>query len=220
MEQRGELKRLIRLYSENFGIELSGDQTNQFVQYLTEIIRWNKVTNITSITDPKHILIKHFLDSLTALKTTEFVHGGAVCDIGSGAGFPGVPIKIVRPDLRIVLVEPSKKKCSFLVSIIGQLRLEGVSVFSGSIEEYMRNPLFLPFDIAVIRALRLEQVDRFITRILSSNGKIVLYRTSNLIGGESSRGLVRETLKDFTLPDNCGKRTIAVFKLASSEASS
>jgi 16S rRNA (guanine527-N7)-methyltransferase len=220
VEHHADLKKIIGLYSGNFGIELSDSQVDQFLAYLVEIIRWNKITNITAITEPKHIVIKHFLDSLTALKATDFVHGGVVCDIGSGAGLPGIPIKIVRPDLKIVLVEPNKKKSSFLVSIIGQLRLEGVFVFSGSIAEYIKHPSLLPIDIAVLRALRLDEVGRFIAKILGPNGKIVTYRTSNLVGEEPAHDLVLESMKDFVLPEDCGKRIVTIFKSAHSGISS
>lgn len=212
MEHSAELKRIIRLYSEGFGIELSNDQIDQFFTYLLEIVRWNKITNITSITKPRHIVIKHFLDSLTALKATEFCQGCIVCDIGSGAGFPGIPIKIARPDLKIVLVEPNKKKCSFLVSIVGQLRMEDILVFSGSIEEYRSHPSFLPVDVAVLRALRFDEVDGFIAKILRPDGRVVIFRGSSLVEERPAHGLAFDSIKEFTLPEDFGRRILTIMK--------
>ena len=96
------------------------------MRYLAHLIEWNKAINITTIINPKEIIIKHFVDSLGALIATSFPQNGVVLDIGSGGGFPGIPLKIVRSDMRLVLVEPVQKKSSFLNSVIGLLKLHDV----------------------------------------------------------------------------------------------
>lgn len=201
-----------------FDVGLSNSQVDQFLAYLSEIIRWNKITNITSITEPRLIVIKHFIDSIVALGATKFSYGNLVCDIGSGAGLPGIPIKIVRPDLKVVLVETNKKKCSFLTSVIGQLRLESISVFQGSIEQYAKKSPLAAVDIALLRALRLDEVKRHLLRVLNSKGKIVLYRTPNSKRIEELTDFIIESEAAYSLPEQCGDRLLTVIKSTSSES--
>ena len=96
------------------GIELQPDQVEQFRAYTRLLLEWNEKFNLTRITDPVDIAVKHYLDSLTSLSAAEFPKGALVADVGTGAGFPGVPIAIVRPDLRLVLIEATKQKLRFL----------------------------------------------------------------------------------------------------------
>ena len=95
------------------GISAGEEAIGAFLLYLEELKKWNRAHNLTSITDDREIVIKHFLDSALFL---EAVHGRGrrIADVGSGAGFPGIPLKILRPDLEISLIEPSGKKCAFL----------------------------------------------------------------------------------------------------------
>ena len=103
------------------GFPLEPVQLDQFVTYWRELKRWNSRMNLTSIRGDREIIIKHFLDSLSVLQYFGIKPGDAVIDIGTGAGFPGMPIKIYIPDIKLVLVEPSSKKVSFLRFLISQL---------------------------------------------------------------------------------------------------
>ena len=105
------------------GFPLTVSQAAQFDTYRTELLRWNKHINLTAITDENEILHKHFLDSLSVLKHITLKDGDAVIDIGTGAGFPGIVLKIYVPDIRLTLVEASKKKGSFLKFLIPKLNL-------------------------------------------------------------------------------------------------
>ena len=136
-----------------FGLTIEEIHAAQFMRYLAHLIEWNKTINLTTITNPNEIIIKHFVDSLGALIATSFPQNGMVLDIGSGGGFPGIPLKIVRPDIRLILVEPVKKKCSFLNSVIGLLKLHDVAAFDGTIEQYAKQPLRHTIDTIVLRAL-------------------------------------------------------------------
>lgn len=103
------------------GFPLSPVQLDQFVTYWRELKRWNSRMNLTSIRTNREIIVKHFLDSLSVLQCFRIKPGDSVIDIGTGAGFPGLPIKIYIPDIKLVLVEPSLKKVSFLRFLISQL---------------------------------------------------------------------------------------------------
>ena len=105
------------------GFPLTTQQVVQFDQYRTELLRWNKHINLTAITDEDEIIHKHFLDSLSVLEHISLKSGDAVIDVGTGAGFPGIVLKIYVPDIRLTLVEASKKKGSFLKFLILQLDL-------------------------------------------------------------------------------------------------
>jgi len=135
------------------GFTFSEDQVNSFMTYLTELKKWNKAYNLTGLKKDEDIIIKHFLDSLLYLK---IIPGGEikVADVGSGAGFPGIPIKIMRPEIEMYLIEPSGKKAAFLRHIIGILRLEKIEVMEKRIEDLGKGQeSFLSVDIAVTRAL-------------------------------------------------------------------
>jgi 16S rRNA (guanine527-N7)-methyltransferase len=135
------------------GFTPSKEQINAFMTYLSELKRWNKAYNLTGLKNDEDIIIKHFLDSLLYLKA---IPDGKIkiADVGSGAGFPGIPIKIIRPEIEMFLIEPSRKKSAFLRHIIRQLGLEKIGVIEKSIEEIKINhELSFPVDIAVTRAL-------------------------------------------------------------------
>ncbi|PIQ94541.1 MAG: 16S rRNA (guanine(527)-N(7))-methyltransferase RsmG [Nitrospirae bacterium CG_4_10_14_0_8_um_filter_41_23] len=124
-----------------------------FMTYLTELKKWNKTYNLTGLKKDEDIIIKHFFDSLLYLEAMP-VGDIKVADIGSGAGFPGIPIKIIRPEIEIYLIEPSGKKSAFLRHIIRKLELKKIEVIEKRIEEIKVNQeLPLSVDVAVTRAL-------------------------------------------------------------------
>jgi len=140
------------------GIELDGRQVSLFELYYRELIEWNKKINLTAITDYSSVQVKHFLDSLTVtlaapaneLERPDFT----IVDIGTGAGFPGVPLKIVFPRPRLVLIEPTTKKTAFLRHIIAKLELENVEVVNSRAEEAAHHPLYREqSDLALSRAV-------------------------------------------------------------------
>jgi len=194
------------------GLTIGVGQAEQFMRYLAHLMEWNKTINLTAIIDPKKIIIKHFVDSLAALVATSFPKNGVVLDVGSGGGFPGLPLKIVRSDMRLVLIEPVRKKCSFLNSVIGLLKLQDVSTFDGTIEQYAKRPIRHAIDMVVVRALKYEEIRKHIPALLTSKGKVVLYRAEAIkkqeIGEEFH--LVSETA--LILPQGSGNRVITVME--------
>jgi 16S rRNA (guanine527-N7)-methyltransferase len=148
--EKEELLALLQETSRELGVRLSASQAELFWLYLQELLEWNRRVNLTAISDPTDIVIKHFVDSLSPLPHLETVTN--LLDIGSGAGFPGIPLKIAAPDLRLSLVEPSRKKVSFLKQIVRTLKLRDVSVRHGRVEDLP--PQDRPFTTIVSRAFR------------------------------------------------------------------
>src|SRR6266702_3016236 len=110
----------------------------QFLLYRQELLDWNTRINLTAITDPEEVLIKHFLDSLSLLLAYDKPQA-RLLDIGSGAGFPGLPLKIVRPAWRVTLLDSTNKKVTFMRHVIAELQLEGIAALHGRAEELAHN---------------------------------------------------------------------------------
>jgi 16S rRNA (guanine527-N7)-methyltransferase len=216
VEHEPELREFTISSLKELGLTIGENQVEQFMCYLAHLVKWNKAINLTAIIDPKEIIIKHFVDSLVALVATNFPQNGVVLDVGSGGGFPGIPLKIVRSDMRLVLVEPIRKKCAFLNSVIGLLKLLDVSTFDGTIEQYAKRQLRPFIDTVVVRALKYEEIRKHIPALLTSKGKVVLYRTEAMkkqeIGKEFQ--LVSETA--LILPQGSGNRVVTVIERDSS----
>ncbi len=212
MEHELELCEFTISSIKELGLTIGENHVEQFMRYLAHLIEWNKAINLTAIIDPKEIIIKHFVDSLVALVATSFPQNSVVLDVGSGGGFPGIPLKIVRSDMRLVLIEPIRKKCSFLNSVIGLLKLQDVSTFDGTLEQYAKLPLRPIIDTVVVRALKYEEIRKHIPALLTSKGKVVLYQTEAMkkqeIGKEFQ--LVSETA--LILPQGSGNRVVTVIE--------
>ena len=210
MEHELELRESTIRFVKDLGLTLAEIHVDQFMRYLAHLLEWNKSINLTAIVDPKKIIIKHFVDSLVGLVATDFPKNSMVLDVGSGAGFPGIPLKIVKSDLRMTLLEPSQKKSSFLNSVIGLLRLEDVSTFCGTIEQYAKHPLRDVVDVVVVRALKYEEIGKHLPALLTSSGKVVLYRTETIENQEIGKDFHRVCETDIVLPLGCGKRVVTV----------
>jgi 16S rRNA (guanine527-N7)-methyltransferase len=151
------MQRLIQ-GADKLGIELDARQVDRFELYYQELIEWNKKANLTAITDYPSVQVKHFLDSLTivlALPGNQMQKPDFnIVDVGTGAGFPGVPLKIVFPQPGLVLIEPTAKKTSFLRHIVRTLELESIEVLNSRAEEAAHLPLYREqFDLALSRAV-------------------------------------------------------------------
>ena len=212
MEHEHELCEFMNSSAQELGLTISESHAEQFVRYLTHLITWNKTINLTAITDPKEIITKHFVDSLTALVSTNFRQDSIVLDVGSGGGFPGIPLKIIRSDIQLTLVEPVQKKCSFLNSVIGLLQLRGVSTFAGTIEQYTKQALTQSIDAVVVRALKFDDIQKHIPALLTEKGKVVLYRTSLIENKEIGEEFHRLNETTLLLPHGSGKRVITVLE--------
>jgi 16S rRNA (guanine527-N7)-methyltransferase len=153
------MKKLIE-GADKLGIEFNARQVKQFELYYQELIEWNRRINLTAITDYSSMQVKHFLDSLTitlALSQEEVAgQDFNIVDVGTGAGFPGVPLKILFPKPRLVLLEPTTKKTTFLKHIVRKLELENVEVLNARAEEAAHLPVYREqFALVLSRAVAL-----------------------------------------------------------------
>lgn len=133
------------------GVILSEHQLNQLDKYYNMLVEYNKNVNLTAITEYNQVLLKHFYDSLTLTKAIELTNQ-KICDIGTGAGFPGIVLKIAYPNLKITLVESLTKRCAFLNEVIKKLGLEDIKVVNQRAEEFSQNNIEY-FDIITSRAV-------------------------------------------------------------------
>ena len=157
------------------GLIPSMNQINTFTTYLYELKKWNKTYNLTGLKKDEDIIIKHFIDSLLYLKAMP--DGKTkVADIGSGAGFPGIPIKIIRPEIEMYLIEPSVKKSAFLRHITRRLQLKEIEVIEKTVEEIRVNQnLSLSVDVAVTRALfSIKDFIKKASHIVKQDGILIL----------------------------------------------
>jgi 16S rRNA (guanine527-N7)-methyltransferase len=183
------------------GLPPSDDLLNAFMTFLAELRKWNRAYNLTGLKKDEDIVIKHFLDSLLYLNA---MPDGElkVADIGSGAGFPGIPIKIIRPEIEMYLIEPSKKKSAFLRHIIRQLRMERIEVLEKSIEEIRVNQdLPSPVDIAISRALfDIKEFIKKASHILKPDGTLILNKGPKVKEELKTLGNMRYEQLDVSLP--------------------
>jgi len=136
------------------GIEIQADQIEQFEKYAFLLKDWNKRVNLTAILEPQAIAIKHFVDSVALLAKVPITYGARIVDVGTGAGFPGIPLKIMRPDVSVFLLDSLQKRVHFLNHVIGELSLQAISAYHGRAEEVGQNKEYREqFDLAVSRAV-------------------------------------------------------------------
>ena len=190
---------LLRDGIEELGFRYSEKQVDAFITYLEELKKWNRAYNLTGLKTDREIIIKHFLDSLLFARALP-PEALTLADIGSGAGFPGIPMKIMLPHLTVFLIEPTQKKAVFLKHICNKLQLENVEIMDKRIEDIKD----LNVDAAVTRAL--YSIREFVDKakdILNKNGVLILSKGPGLekelaeLSKDQLAGLSRE---DFVLP--------------------
>jgi 16S rRNA (guanine527-N7)-methyltransferase len=196
------------------GLTSSDEQINAFAIYLSELKKWNKAYNLTALKRDEDIIIKHFFDSLLYLK---FIPEGKikVADIGSGAGFPGIPVKIIRPEIEMYLIEPSRKKTAFLIYLIKQLQLKKIEVIEKRIEDIkVTQELSSPVDIAVTRALfTIKGFIKKSSHIVKRSGILILNKGPKVTDELKMLKDVRFKILNINLPLSNVKRFLVIVNL-------
>ncbi|HKN87789.1 MAG TPA: 16S rRNA (guanine(527)-N(7))-methyltransferase RsmG [Nitrospiraceae bacterium] len=210
MEQTNELAH----WSSEFGVQLSQEQLSLFQTYLRELSAWNGKTNLTSITQPREIIVKHFVDSIACSKSMVGVRKNAdLLDIGSGAGFPGVPLKIAFPELAVTLLEPTSKKIAFLRHLIGTLELRNIRAVPKTLQAFVADHAHHEiFSYITSRALDLSRIIDLCFELLAENGKLLLFRSKPFSKSESSACFEVEGELSYDLPCGYGHRVLTTLK--------
>jgi 16S rRNA (guanine527-N7)-methyltransferase len=179
--------------SHYFGIELNGRQLEQYSLYHDELISWNRKLNLTSIISPAEIELKHFADSLSVLAVLEpeTLQGKPeVIDIGTGAGFPGIPLKIALPHINLTLVDSTQKKMFFVEHVVKKLKLENVTLLAGRAEELAHKPLYRErFHLVFSRAVaKLPSLAELSLPFCAINGLFVAWKKGDISAEVESAG--------------------------------
>lgn len=177
-------ERLMREELSEFSIELSELQLHQFYQYFELLVEWNKVMNLTTITEMEDVVTKHFVDSLSLVKVLPDLKSEQVqiLDMGTGAGFPGIPLKIVFPELEITLLDSLNKRINFLNEVIKQLGLKKIKAVHGRAEDYGRDREYREkYDYCVSRAVaNLSTLSEYCMPYVKIGGAFIPYKSGKI----------------------------------------
>lgn len=202
---------------EKMNIRLTDDQKSQFDLYYELLIEWNRVMNLTGITDYDEVNLKHFTDSLTISRIIDMAQINTLIDVGTGAGFPGIPIKIAFPHIKVYLLDSLNKRIKFLNEVIKKLGLKNIYAFHGRAEDFAKDRQYREkFDVCVSRAVaNLSTLSEYCIPFVKTGGYFVSYK-----GGDSDEEVVRsenaitllggeiENTDRFFLPDTDMGRTL------------
>ncbi|MCR5144369.1 MAG: 16S rRNA (guanine(527)-N(7))-methyltransferase RsmG [Lachnospiraceae bacterium] len=163
-------------------IELTDSQLDQFIKYYEMLIEKNKVMNLTAITDFDEVIEKHFLDSLSLIKVKDLHTRTNVLDLGTGAGFPGIPLKIAFPELHITLMDSLNKRILFLQDVIDELGLENIEAIHGRAEEAAKNKNHREkYDLCVSRAVaNISTLCEYCLPFIKVGGEFISYKSGNI----------------------------------------
>lgn len=204
-----------------FSVVLDRRQISQFLRYYELLDEWNKFMNLTGITEFPEVMKKHFTDSLSIAKYCDLSKIKRVIDVGTGAGFPGIPLKIAFPHLEITLLDSLKKRINFLDEVIGALELEKIHTIHGRAEDFAVKKEFREtFDLSVSRAVaNLSTLSEYCIPFVKKGGIFLSYKSEKAEEEmESAKKAVRllgagiKEKHEFLLPDSDMKRTIVVIK--------
>ena len=202
-----------------FNFHFSVEQLEQFFAYMNLLIEWNEKMNLTAIVEPNEIILKHFIDSITILK--EIDNNSKIIDVGTGAGFPGVPLSIMNPTLKITLADSLNKRLIFLQEVVNQLGLKNIEIIHARAEELGKNKKYREnFDAATSRAVaNLSTLSEYLIPLVKVGGKIISMKAGGaqeeieaakkaikILGGEI------EGIEEFKLPQTEIERTIILMK--------
>lgn len=199
-------------------IELTKEQTEKYYNYMNLLLEWNEKINLTAIIDLKEIILKHFVDSLTIAKYIK--DDEKLIDVGTGAGFPGIPLSIVKENTDIVLLDSLNKRINFLEEVKENLKLENITTIHGRAEEFGKNKKEREtYDIATSRAVApLNILLEYLLPLVKVGGKAICMKGSNIEEIENAKNALEilggkiEKIEEITLPNSDIKRNIIIVK--------
>ena len=201
-------------YTKELGIELTKEQLNQLDKFYKLLIEWNNKINLTRIVGEEEVYLKHFYDSLTIAKVLDLKEKKTLCDVGTGAGFPGVVLKIVYPNLKVTLVDSLLKRVNYLNEIIKELELTDIEAIHVRGEDFKGN-----FDVVTSRAVaNIEKLLDYTMHLVNNNGVFIAMKGNidNELTNEIKRKIEKkykiEKIKKFKLPIEESQRSILVIK--------
>ena len=215
-----DIKEYILSAVKDFKIKLSEEQLSQLETYFKLLVSWNEKMNLTAITEPKDVAIKHFADSLSVLNYVDIPNNASIIDVGTGAGFPGMVLKIARPDIKLTLLDSLNKRLVFLEDVLNNLGLYAQLIHSRAEEGGQNIDLRECYDFAVSRAVaQLNVLCEYCLPYVRLSGCFIAFK-----GGESddeinnaskaiqTLGGKKKNVYKFDLPENSGSRTLVVIE--------
>lgn len=199
---------------EELNIKLSDEQMIQLDKFYKLLIEWNKKINLTRITAEEDVYLKHFYDSLTIVKEVDLKSKETLCDVGTGAGFPGIVLKIVFPHLKITLVDSLLKRVNYLNSIINDLELENIKAIHSRGEDFKEK-----FDVVTARAVaNIEKLLNFTMHLVTKNGIFVAMKGN--VDEEITEDVIKKinkkyqlvTINKFYLPKENSHRSLVIIR--------
>ena len=214
------IKILLQNYLKDYKITLTENQYEQFQKYFELLVEWNEKMNLTAITDESGVALKHFADSLSLLNFVDIPQNSSLADVGTGAGFPGVVLKIARPDIKLTLIDSLNKRLVFLGEVCAQLGIEAELIHSRAEDGARDEKLRESFDFAVSRAVaRMNVLSEYCLPYVKVGGAFCAMKGAqaneefkeslnaiNTLGGKLEKKYF------FELPENGGERAIAVVR--------
>lgn len=200
------------------GIELSDKQQQQFQTYYRMLVEWNEKMNLTSITEEHEVYLKHFYDSIATSFYTDLTKELTICDVGAGAGFPSIPLKIIFPNLKVTIVDSLNKRIHFLNQLAEALELDNVSFVHDRAETYGKGDYRASYDIVTARAVaRLSVLSELCLPLVKKGGHFIALKSSK--GEEELEearfgigvlgGKVLDTIS-YELPEDAGERQMII----------
>ena len=214
------IKDLLQNYIKDYKITLTENQYEQFQKYFELLAEWNEKMNLTAITDESGVALKHFADSLSLLNFVDIPQNSSIADVGTGAGFPGVVLKIARPDIKLTLIDSLNKRLVFLGEVCAQLGIEAELIHSRAEDGARDEKLRESFDFAVSRAVaRMNVLSEYCLPYVKVGGAFCAMKGAQAneefkesLNAINTLGGKLENKYFFELPENGGERAIAVVR--------
>lgn len=208
----------LEIVAKQIEINLTKEQIEKFYNYMNLLLEWNERINLTAIIEPREIILKHFVDSLTIAKYIK--DDEKMIDVGTGAGFPGIPLSIVKENIDIVLLDSLNKRINFLEEVKENLKLEKIMTIHGRAEEFGKNKKEREtYDIATSRAVApLNILLEYLLPLVKVGGKAICMKGSNIEEIENAKNALEilggqiEKIEEITLPNSDIKRNIIIVK--------